>query len=90
MEDILLSRRGKVSTYCIQHYPAAKPFINPEPFAPYAVAWVALPEGISIAGIVTGCRPEDVTMHMGVELVVESLGLDEAGNEAMTWKWRPI
>ena len=89
-EEVLLSRRGKLDSYTVQHYPPPPPFISPDPFVPYAIGWVALPEGIAIAGILTGARLEDLKMHMDVELVVEKVWQDEEGNEALTWKWRPV
>lgn len=88
VEDVLLSRRGKIQTFCVQHYPAPAPFINPEPFEPYNIVWVALPEGIAVAGLTTGIRSEDLKVGLEVELVVGDLGLDKNGNVALTWKWK--
>jgi len=90
IEEVLLSRRGKLNSYTIQHYPPPPPFKSPDPFIPYAIGWVSLPEGIAIAGIITGAKLEDLKTHMDVELVVEKAWVDEHGNDALTWKWQPV
>jgi uncharacterized protein len=89
-EEVLLSRKGKVDTYTIQHYQPPPPSPVPDPFSPYAIGWVSLPEGIAIPGIVTGCGIEDVKMNMDVELVVEKGGRDKEGSDLLIWKWRKI
>lgn len=89
-EEVLLSRTGTLDTWTVQHYPPPLPFISPNPFTPYAIGWVALPEGIGVAGIITGCKLEDIKHNMKVELVAEKAWEDAEGNEVLTWKWRPV
>jgi uncharacterized OB-fold protein len=89
-EEVLLGRRGKLESYTVQRFPPPPPFVSPDPFVPYAIGWVALPENIGIVGIITGCRLEDIKMHMDVELVIEKAWEDKEGNEPLTWKWRPV
>lgn len=89
VEEVLLSRRGKLVSYTVQYYPPPAPFVSPDPFVPFAVGLVALPEGIEVPGILTGIAIEDLRTNIEVELVVEKLYEDEEGNEAMTWKFRP-
>lgn len=90
VEEVLLSRRGKLVSYTVQHFPVPSPFVNPEPFVPFAVGTVALPEGIEVIGMLTGVEIEDIKANIDVELVVEKLYEDQEGNEAMTWKFRPV
>ena len=90
VEEVLLSRRGELVSYTVQYYPPPRPFVSPDPFVPYGIGLVALPEGIQIPGMLTGIKIEDVKTHINVELVVEKLFQDEDGNEALTWKWRPV
>ena len=90
VEEVLLSRRGELVSYTVQYYLAPPPFVNPDPFVPYGIGLVALPEGIQIPGILTGIRIEDIKMHIDVEIVLEKLFEDEEGKEAVTWKWRPV
>jgi len=90
VEEVLLSRRGKLASYTIQCFPVPWPFPNPEPFVPFSIGIVALPEGIEVIGQLTGVSVEDVRTGIDVELVVEKLYEDKDGNEAMTWKFRPV
>ena len=89
IEEIPLSRKGKLDTYTVQYYPPPPPFITTVPFVPYAIGWVALPEGIAVAGIITDCKIEDIKQHMNLELVIEKAWEEEDGTEVLTWKWRP-
>ena len=90
VDEVLLSTKGTLDTFTIQRFPPPPPFISPDPFVPYAIGWVALPEGIAIAGILTGCDLDAIKLHMELELVIEKAWIDKDGNEALTWKWRPV
>lgn len=91
IEEVLLSGRGKLWSYSIQYYAPPPPFRYSEPFVPYGIGEVELPEGIKVIGIMTGCDPvKDLKLNMEVEMVVEKLHEDEEGNEVMTWKFRPV
>ena len=58
-EEVLLSRRGKLTSYTIQYFPVPSPFVNPEPLVPFILGIVALPEGMEVAGQLTGVSVED-------------------------------
>ena len=91
VEEVLLSRRGKLWSYTIQYYPAPAPFVAPEPFVPYGIGEVELPEGLKVVGMLSGCDPEkDLELGMEMELVVEKLYEDDHGNEVVTWKFKPV
>jgi uncharacterized OB-fold protein len=72
VEDVQLSKRGKVFSCMIEHYemPGTR---APKPFKPYGVALVELPDGIRVVGMVVGCDIKDIKVGMDVELVVEKL-----------------
>lgn len=90
VQEVLLSRRGQLVSYTVQYYPPPPPFVCPDPFVPYGIGMVALPEGINVLGILTGVAIEDLKMKMDVELVLEKLYEDKEGNEVLGWKFRPI
>ena len=90
VEEVLLSRRGKLQSYTWQYYPPPPPYKGPDPFVPYGIGMVKLAEGISVVGIITGCSSEDLKIGMEVELVVEKLYSDEQSNQYLTWKFRPV
>ena len=90
VEEALLSRRGKLWSYTVVHYPPPPPFVPADPFVPFAIGEVEFPEGLKVFGMMTGCEPEDLTMNMDVEVVAEKLYEDEEGNEVVGWKLRPV
>ena len=91
VEEVFLSRRGKLWSYTIMYYPPPLPFVAPDPFVPYGIGEVELPEGIKVVGMMTGCDPEkDLKIDMEVELVIDKLYDDEEGNEVVTWKFQPV
>ena len=92
VEDILLSKRGKLWSWSTQYYKPPPPFVAPDPYVPFAVGLVEFPEGIKVLGIVTGCNApdEDLKINMEVEVVAEKLFVDEDGNEVIGWKFKPV
>ncbi len=90
VEDIYLSPRGTIWTYTIQYFKPPLPARFDEPFQPYGVAMVDLPERIRVLGMVSTDRPEDLKIGQEVELVIEPAYHDEEGNEVVTWKFRPL
>ncbi len=86
VEEYLLGRGGKLWSYTIQLFQPPAPF-KMEPFKPFGVGIVELPEGIRILGMLT--TTENLRIGMEVELVVDKL-YEEEGNEYLTWKWKPV
>jgi len=92
VEDILLSKRGKLWSWSTQYYKPPPPFIPPDPYVPFAVGLVEFPEGIKVLGIMTGCSHPDkeLKVDMEVEVVAGRLFVDEDDNEVIGWKFRPV
>lgn len=86
VEQIELSKRGKLYSYSIQRYQPPLPF-RYEPFEPYALGMVDFPEGIRIWGIIT--KMENLEIGTEVETTVGKLYEDEE-NEYITWMWNPV
>ncbi len=73
-----------------QYQPPAPYVPTTDPFEPFALAAVELPEGLVVLGQVAhGFGVADLTLGAEVELVVEALYEDESG-ERTIWRWRPI
>jgi len=89
VEDTLLSRRGKLYSYTIQYYPPPPPFKYTEPFMPYGIGLIELPEGVRLPAMLTISDPADIKIGMDVEMVVEKQYEDEEGNEVVTYKFKP-
>ena len=86
MTEIPLSRRAKLNSFALlQHTPRGFP-------APAFHASVELPEGPRLFTTITGCPLEEDALKVGqeVELVIEKLTEDEAGNQVIGWKFRPV
>lgn len=85
-EEIPLSRRGKLYTYSINQ-------MAPEGFiAPYITGKIDLPEKVRIFSVITGCEPNEDSLYIGMEMevVFEPLRKDEAGNDLIGYKFRPL
>jgi len=91
LEEVLFSRNGKLVAYTVNHYPPPPPYHAPDPFVPFGVVSVEMPEGIRIGGQV----PKSVDLNnlkvgMEMETVREVLYVDEQGNEVLSWMFRPV
>jgi uncharacterized OB-fold protein len=86
-----LSRHGTVWSYTDAQYQPPAPYIPAaEPYVPFALAAVELPEGIVVLGqLADGYGVDDVRVGSEVELVVETLYTDETGDRTI-WRWLPL
>lgn len=86
VEEITLNKNGKLWSWTVTHYPPPAPF-KYEPFKPFAIGMVDLPEGLRVYGMIT--TSENLKVDLDVELIVDKLYEDEQ-NEYMTWMWKPV
>jgi len=85
VEEISLSGKGELYTYTIVRAPTLG-YQGPIPFV---VGQIELPEGLTIQSILTGCEPESLEIGMPMEITLGKLEEDEAGNEIVTYMFRP-
>ncbi len=90
VEDVTLSRTGRVSTYSAMSYPPPPPYVAPAEYQPIPVVAVEMPEGINIIGMMDDCAPKDVSIGMEVKTVVCVLYTNEKGEELVGWKFRRV
>jgi len=90
IEEASFGPRGTLWSCAIQNYPPPAPARYDEPYAPYAVGMVDMPEGLRVLARISTDDPKGIEAGAEVELVLERLYLDESGNEVITWKFRPI
>lgn len=89
LEQVPLSRRGKLHTYAVA-------VLGPPGFeSPYAVGWIELPEGIKLFSVLAdhGAFGELLRIGMEMEMVVGKLRTiqGEAGEEEIIgYKFRPV
>ena len=89
-----LSRHGTVWSYTDAQYQPPAPYVpQSDPFEPFALAAVELPEGIVVLGqVAAGYGVGDLKVGDEVELVVETLEAGD-GDEApdlLTYRWKPV
>jgi uncharacterized OB-fold protein len=86
-----LSRRGTVWSYTDAQYQPPPPYIPAtDPYVPFALAAVELPEGLVVLGqLADGYGVADVRVGSEVELVVETLYADATGDRSI-WRWKPV
>ena len=91
LEDTPLGRRGRVWSYTTNHYAPPEPYVAPDPFVPYTVLAVELAQErmVVLGQAAAGVSPDDLAIGAEVELVVEPLFTDDAG-EVTVYKWRPV
>ncbi|HJW76364.1 MAG TPA: OB-fold domain-containing protein [Thermoleophilia bacterium] len=90
VEDVTLSRTGKVSTYSAMRYPPPPPYVAPAEYEPIPVVAVEMPEGIEIIGMMEDCAPEEVSVGMEVKTVIRVLYTNDKGEELVGWKFRQV
>lgn len=86
-----LSRRGRVWSYTDAQYQPPAPYIPAaDPYVPFALAAVELPEGLVVLGqVADGYGVADLLVGTEVELVVEPLYTDDSGQRTI-WRWKPV
>jgi uncharacterized OB-fold protein len=89
--DAELSRRGTVWSYTDAQYQPPPPYIPAsDPYVPFALAAVQLPEGLVILGqVADGYGVGDLKVGTEVEVVVETAYTDETGERSI-WRWKPV
>ena len=87
LDDIKLSRKGRIHSFTTV---MQRPPIYYKGPVPYMLAWVELDEGLRLETLLTDCEPEDVTLGMEVELIIDKLHTDEQGNDVITYKFKPV
>ena len=86
LDEVELSRTGKVWSYTIAHQAPPGAIVEP----PYVVAQVELPEGVLVHTLVTDCAPEDVRIGMEVAIVPVKTGEDDQGRDLVAFAFRPV
>ncbi|TAK31859.1 MAG: benzoylsuccinyl-CoA thiolase [Chloroflexota bacterium] len=91
LDEVPLSRTGKLYTYAVNYYKPPAPYVPPDPFVPYATAIIELDrEKMKVQGmVVSNCDFTQLKIGMDMETVLEPLYRDAEGNDVMVWKFRP-
>jgi len=89
--EVELSRRGTIWSYTDAQYQPPPPYVpSTDPYVPFALAAVELPEGMVVLGqVAEGYGVADLRVGAEAEVVVETLYSDESG-ERTIWRWKPV
>ena len=99
VEEVLLSRVGRLFTWTTQQFvPPSPPYTgntDPDSFTPYAVGYVELPEGILVEGRLTEADPERLAIGQQMELVLIAFRTEpgvsgEPDREVITFAFAPV
>ena len=84
-ESVRLSDHGEIYVFSIIHQ--ATPYVQ----APYVVAIVDLPEGVSVNTNIVGIepKPENIKFGMKVKMFTEKVSEDSQGNSYVAYKFKP-
>jgi len=86
-EDVLLGPRGRLWTWTYVHVPLfAK---KDRSVGSYGVGQVDLPEGPRVQAILVGER-DDFRIGMDLELDLETLRVEDSGDEVVIFRFKPI
>ncbi len=88
LEDAEFGPDGKLWSFTVQVYPPPPPAKYDEPFEPYALGLVDMPEGLRVLAKVSTDDLASVKVGADVELVIEKLYTNAEGNEVTTFKFR--
>lgn len=90
LEPIALSNEGILYTYTVLHAPLRGAYKGPrDPFVPLGMGLVELPEGCRILTPLTVNDHESLKVGMPMRLIVDTLYIDEEGNEVLSFKFGP-
>lgn len=85
-----LARDGTIWTWTIQRFPPkSPPYAGPQPFEPFAVAYVELPGEVIVEGRLTGFAFEDLACGLPVSLTTLPFGQAADGTPAHTYAFEP-
>jgi uncharacterized OB-fold protein len=90
LDQVALSRRGKLWSYTENRYAPPPPYPSPDPFEPFAVAAVQLErEGLIVLGkVVEGTLAVDLRVGIEMELATMPLFTDGEGVQRVVYAWR--
>jgi uncharacterized OB-fold protein len=91
MAEHLLPRQGRLWAWTTQEFPPpSPPWAGPtgDDFVPFAVGYVELGDEVRVETRLT--QMQGLRIGMDVELVLVPFRRDEAGNEVVTFAFRPV
>ena len=89
-DPIPLSRRGLLYSFTIQRFRPPPPYIGPDPFVPYGVGMIELPEGLRVTAVLEENDPARLRVGMEMEISTATFFEDQDGNEVLGYKFKVV
>ncbi len=91
LEEVELSRRGRVWSWTTNHYQPPAPYVAADPFVPYTVVAVELADEqmVVLGPLAPEFDPASLTVGTEVELTLGTLFEDD-DSEFVIWQWKPV
>ena len=90
MDVIKLSRRGMLYSFTVQRYKPPPPYRGPNPFVPYGVGMVELPEGVRVTSVLEESNPDRLKVGMPMEVVVKVRYESDNGDEVLGYGFKVV
>jgi uncharacterized OB-fold protein len=89
LEEVALSRKGRVWSWTTNHYQPPEPYMPPDPFVPYTVVAVELVEEqmVVLGPLDPASDANALAVGQEVELALTTLYEDD-DHEYVVWSWR--
>ncbi len=91
IEEVLLSRTGRLWSFTTGEYAPPAPYVIPgDEFEPYVIAAVRLEEEslVVLGQVVPGVSVDELSVGMEMELAIDVLYSDDE-HDYLVWKWAP-
>ena len=89
MHTFPLTSEGTLWTYTVIRHRPPEDYKGPDnPFVPFGLGLVELPDGIRVLAPVA-CDPDSIRVGMELTLEVYPLYTDKSDNEVMAFRYRP-
>jgi uncharacterized OB-fold protein len=88
VQEIRLSQHGKLYSYTVMRGKPSPNYKGPDPFVPYGVGLIELPEGCRVMAPLTII--EGLYVGMQMELVIETLYRNAEDCEVVAFKFKPV
>ena len=89
LEETPLSRKGKLWTYTVIRHKPPGDYKGPDPFVPFGLGLVEIPEGIRVLSLLQ-CDLDSIKIGMDLELNLYPLYTDENQNEVIAFRFSPV
>ena len=88
LKEVLIKGPGQLRSFTRQHFRPPALF-RMDNWEPYTIGQVEFPEGVRVMGMLTGFDPAELKIGEKVQLTVEELYCNDAGQSVMTYKFCP-